>query len=325
MPGTLTRRALGGLAGLLATPAVLRAQSGWPNQPIKLVVPFAPGGTTDLVARLVSNALGQKLGQPIVIDNRPGAGATVGSELVARANGDGYTLLMSNIASHGVSPALYGNLRYDPIKDFQHIALVIQNPSVFVANKDSGITDLKSMFEAARKGAGGLDVGSSGIGSSNHLLIVQVGEMAKAPLNHIPFRGAGPAMTAVIQGTVPMMSDSLPSSAAHLKQGSVRGIAMASAERHPSFPDIPTFKEQGVDVVAASWFGLSAPASTPAAIVERINREVKAVLATDDMKTRFNELGGTAGNTTPAEYTRFIADELAHWAPVVKESGARAD
>ena len=210
----------------LFAPHVLRAQS-WPGQPIRLVVPFAPGGTTDLMARLVATPLAERLGVAITIETRLGAGATVGSLMVAQAPPDGHTLLMSNIASHGIGPTLYPNIRYDAVRDFSHVALITENPSVFVANPRAEISNLAD-FAARHLGrAGGLDMASSGAGSSNHMLIVLMGRALGREINHIPFRGAGPAMTAVIGGQVPLMSDSLPSAASHLRSGVVRGIAMS--------------------------------------------------------------------------------------------------
>lgn len=299
------------LGGVLALPAVARAQSAWPSQPLRLVVPFAPGGTTDLIARLVATPLQERLGQPIVVENRPGAGASIGSLAVSQAAPDGHTLLLSNIASHAVSPTLYGNLRYDPVRDFTHIALLTLNPSVFVAYPRAGIANLADMARLHRER--GLDMASSGSGSSNHLLIVRMGNLLGREFNHIPFRGAGPAMTAVIGGQVPLMSDSLPSAASHIRQGSVKAIAISSAERHPSFPDVPTFREQGHDVVASSWFGLSGPAHMPRPIVDRLAREVSAILNTDSTRSRFAEIGGSAGQFSPEEYAAFVASEIAFW------------
>lgn len=328
MPGTLPRRAmLAGGAAFAALPALARAQApgAWPSQPIRLLVPFAPGGTTDLVARLVAHGLQERLGQPLIIENRPGAGATLGSQQAAAAAPDGYTLVLSNIASHAIAPSLYHGLRYDPVRDFAHVALITRNPSVFVANLRFPGRTLGDVVRLAREGGRGIDIASSGSGSSNHLLIVQFAQVTGAPVNHVPYRGAGPAMTDVIAGVVPMMSDSLPSAAGHIRAGAVRAIAISSEERHPAFPEVPTFREQGVDLVSSSWFGLSAPAGTPAAIVARLNREVRALLSDPAMRARFAEIGGTVGDLSPEAFTDFVAAEVARWAPVVQASGARVD
>ncbi|MBR0660343.1 Bug family tripartite tricarboxylate transporter substrate binding protein [Neoroseomonas oryzicola] len=325
MSWALRRRIV--LAGTI--PALLTARAAtaqaWPAQPIRLVVPFAPGGTTDLVARLVAAGLQERLGVSVIVENRAGAGATVGSEIVARSAPDGYTLVMSNIASHGISPSVYrGRVRYDAVTDFSHIALVITNPTVWVANPRAGIRTLQDAAARA-KSPSGLDVATSGAGSSNHLMVVRMGQLIGKELNHIPFRGAGPAMQAVIAGQVPMMSDSLPSAASHIRQGSVIAVAMASAQRHPAFPDVPTFREQGFDLASDSWFGLSAPAGTPAPIVERIHRETMAFLAMPETRARFSELGGTPGDLTPEGYADFVRREVAAWAPLVQASGATPD
>ncbi len=328
MPGRLSSRRMLFVSGLAASVAAVpfaRAQPAWTPQSIKLIVPFAPGGTTDLAARLISGALGERLGTSIIIENRAGAGATVGSEMAARAAPDGTTLLMSNIASHGIGPSLYRNLRYDAVRDFTHIGLIITNPSVFVANPRAGIATLSDLARLHRATPRGIDMASSGAGSSNHLLIVQMGDLLGKEINHIPFRGAGPAMTAVIAGQVPLMSDSLPSAAAHLRQGSVLPVAMSSDARHPAFPAVPTFREQGFDLVSTTWFGLSGPAGLPSPVVERISRELRVVLASDDIRARFSELGGTPGAMTPAAYTQFVAEEVARWGPVVRASGATVD
>ncbi|MGG5812269.1 Bug family tripartite tricarboxylate transporter substrate binding protein [Falsiroseomonas sp. CW058] len=309
---------------MLAAPATLRAQS-WPNGPIRLVVPFAPGGSTDLTARLVADGLSQRLGVSVIVENRPGAGATTGSQLVADSAPDGQTLVMSNIASHAISPSLYRNLRYDPVRSFTHIAMVITNPSVWVVNRDSGIANLADLVRLARARRGGLDMASSGSGSSNHLLIVRFSEIAGIDHTHVPFRGAGPAMTAVIAGQLPMMSDSLPSAAGHIRQGSVRAIAMSSERRHPAFPEVPTFREQGFDLVSTSWFALSGPAGMPRPVVERLHRETLALTSTPEARQRFAEMGGDPAEMTPEGFTAFVASEVQRWAPVVRASGATVD
>ncbi len=324
MAWEVKRRGLMAAAVTAVLPGLARAQ-GWPNGPIRLVVPFAPGGSTDLSARLVAEGLSQRLGVSVVVENRAGAGATTGSQIVADAPPDGQTLVMSNIASHAISPSLYPNLRYDPVRSFTHIAMVITNPSAFVVNKESGLAGLDDLVRVARGRRGGLDMASSGSGSSNHLLIVRFCQSVGIPFTHIPFRGAGPAMSAVIAGQVPMMSDSLPSAAGHIRQGTVRAIAMSSAARHPSFPDVPTFREQGYDLVSTSWFALSGPAGMPAPIVERLHRETMAVISTPEARSRFAELGGTPGDMTPDAFTAFVAEEHARWAPVVRASGAAVD
>lgn len=300
-----------------------RAQA-WPTQPVRLVVPFAPGGTTDLVARLMAQHLQEGLGQPMVVENRPGAGASVGSAAVASAAADGTTLVMSNIASHAISPHVYRSVRYHPVTDFTHIALITTNPSVMVANPGFAARSIADYVAMAKARPGGLDYATSGAGSSNHLLAVRVSLASGATMNHIPYRGAGPAMTDVIAGVVPVMFDSLPSASAHIRAGSVRALGISSAQRSPAFPDVPTFREQGFDIVSLSWFGLSGPAGLPAPIVERLAAETRVVLARPDVRSRFDDFGGTPGAMSPAQFTAFVQAEYDVWGPVVRASGATA-
>ncbi|MCU0986824.1 MAG: tripartite tricarboxylate transporter substrate binding protein [Acetobacteraceae bacterium] len=314
------RSLLAASAAALAVPA--RAQGSWPNGPIRFVVPFAPGGTTDIMARLVGERLQVRLGVPVVAENRPGAGATVGSAAVAQAAPDGQTIVMSNIASHAISPNLYRNVRYDPVKDFAHIAMVTVNPSVMVANPRFEAQSLPAYVALAKARPGQVDYATSGAGSSNHMIGVRLSLAAGIEINHIPYRGAGPAMTDVIAGVVGVMFDSLPSAASHIRAGSVRALAVSGAERSPAFPDVPTFREAGIDIVSYSWFGVSAPAGTPAPIVERLNREIRAAIAEPAVAQRLDELGGSPRDWSPEEFTAFVAQEVATWAPVVRASGA---
>jgi tripartite-type tricarboxylate transporter receptor subunit TctC len=314
------RTLLAASGATLAMPA--RAQASWPNGPIRFVVPFAPGGTTDIMARLIGERLQVRLGVPVVAENRPGAGATVGSTAVAQAAPDGQTIVMSNIASHGISPSLYRNMRYDPVKDFAHIAMVTVNPSVMVANPRFEAQSLQAYIALAKARRGQVDYATSGAGSSNHMIGVRLALEAGIELNHIPYRGAGPAMTDVIAGVVGVMFDSLPSAASHIRAGSVNALAVSGAERSPAFPNVPTFREAGIDIVSYSWFGVSAPAGTPAPIVERLNREIRASLLEPAVASRLEELGGSPRDWSAAEFTAFVAKEVETWAPVVRASGA---
>jgi len=319
------RAVLAGGAALAVPPIRSRAHAAaaiWPSQPIRLVVPFAPGGTTDLVARVAAQGLQDRLGQPVIVENRPGAGAMLGGQLVAQSAPDGQTLLVSNIASHAISPALFSGHRYDPVADFTHLALVVSNPSVLVANPRFGAATLQEALRIARDDPRGLDVATSGAGSSNHLLMAVLAQLTGTRLNHVPYRGAGPAMTDTIAGVVPLMSDSLPSASAHLRGGSVRALAVSAAARHPGFPEVPTFREQGVDLVSASWFGLSGPAGLPAAVTERLVPALRAMLGDSAVQARLIGLGGTPGALFGTAYGDFVEAEAARWAPVVRASGA---
>ncbi len=311
-------------AAALALPA--QAQAPWPNKPIKLVVPYAPGGSTDVVGRVIAEYLGQRLGQNIVVENRPGKGATIGTAQVAKAAPDGYMLVVSNVASFAVSPVLYGDVGFDPEKDFVHITLASRNPSVLVVHPSFEAKTLKDYVAYARANPGKLAYATSGPGSSNHLLGVMLETVENLKLIHVPYRGAGPAMQDTIAGNVPSMFDSLPSAAPHIKAGKVRALAVSGEQRSAAFPDVPTMKEAGYpDLVSYSWFGLSAPAGTPQAVVDRLASEMQTVLKNPEVVKRWQEMGAEASTMTPAEYTAFIKAELAKWAPIVKASGAKPE
>ena len=319
----LTRRSLLAASAAIAMPA--RAQD-WPTKPIKLVVPYAPGGTTDVVGRVTAEYLGRQLGQNLVVENRPGKGATIGTSQVAKATPDGYTLVMSNVAAMAVSPALYGDLDYDPVHDFVHITLASLNPSVLVVNPAFPAQTLADYVAWARANPDKLAYATSGPGSSNHILGVMTAQATGTRLVHVPYRGAGPAMQDTIAGIVPSMFDSLPSAAPHIRAGKVRALAVSGEQRSASFPDVPTMKESGYpDLISYSWFGVSAPARTPAPIVERIAREMQVVLKLPDVVKRWEETGAESSTKTPAEYGAFVKAELEKWTPVVKASGAKPE
>jgi tripartite-type tricarboxylate transporter receptor subunit TctC len=314
------------IASATATALPAHAQAPWPSKPIKLVAPYAPGGSTDVVARVIAEYLGQRLGQNIVVENRPGKGATIGTSQVAKAPPDGYTLLTSNISSFAIAPPLYGDLDYDPVNDFTHITLASFNPSVLVVNPSFPAKTLAEYVAYAKANPDKLAFATSGPGSSNHILGTMLGLVSNTKLVHIPYRGAGPAMQDVIAGNVPSMLDSLPSAAPHIKAGKVRALAVSGAERNPSFPDLPTMKEQGYPtLVSNSWFGLSGPAKLPAPIVERLAAEMQVVLKNPDVVKRWQEIGAESSTMTPAEYTKFVKTELEKATAAVKASGAKPE
>jgi tripartite-type tricarboxylate transporter receptor subunit TctC len=309
----------------LALPAAAQPQP-WPSKPIKLVVPYAPGGTTDVVARMVAEYLGKQLGQNIIVDNKPGKGAMVGTAIVAKAPPDGYTLLMSVISGLSISPTLYGGGDFDPMADFIHISIASRNPSVLVVNPNFEAKTFKEYVAYAKANPGKLTYATSGAGSSNHLLGARLEQVISAGLVHVPYRGAGPAMIDTIAGNVPSMFDSLPSAAPHIKAGKVRALAVSSEERSPAFPDVPTMKESGYpDLISYSWFGISVPAKTPAAIVDRLAAEMQAVLKEPAVIKRWEEIGAESSTMPPAEVTKFIQSEIDKWVPVVKASGAKPE
>jgi tripartite-type tricarboxylate transporter receptor subunit TctC len=318
----LYRRSFLAASAAIALPA--HAQAPWPSKPIKLIVPYAAGGSTDVIGRVMAEYLGQRLGQNIVVENRPGKGASIGTSQVAKAPPDGYTLVVSNISSFAIAPPLYGDLDYDPVKDFTHITLASFNPSVLVVNPGFPAKTLADYVAYAKANPDKLAFATSGPGSSNHILGTMLGLVSSTKLVHVPYRGAGPAMQDVIAGNVPSMFDSLPSAAPHIKAGKVRAIAVSGEKRNPSFPDVPTMKESGYpDLVSYSWFGLSGPAKLPAPIVERLAAEMQLVLKNPDVIKHWQEMGAESSTMTPAEYTAFVKTELEKATAAVKASGAK--
>jgi len=310
----MRRRAI--LAAPILLPAVAQAQI-WPSRPIRLVVPFAPGGTTDVIARLTAEWFAPQLGQPIVIENRPGAGATIGAQLVARAEPDGHTLFMSSSTSHGVSPAVYPSLGYDPMSDFTHIALLSRTPAALLVGRNHPARDFSTFMAEARQ-RGELHLAIAAIGTASHLATVRFGLAAGLRVETVVYRGTGPAIIDVIAGTVPAIFDSLPSAVGHVAGGTLRALALAGEHRSALMETVPTLRESGLDVVSHSWFGLSGPARLPEAVVARLSDEVTAMFADATMRRRFEELGGVPPATTPDSYTAFIRDEIAAYAPLVR-------
>lgn len=321
----MTLASLASASLVAGKPAAATPVAGWPTRPVRLIVTFAPGGSTDLVARLLAQGLQERLGQPVIIENRAGAGGTTATAHVARAEADGYTFVFSSVSVMAVGPALYRNIQYDPIRDFAHVALVCTTHQAFVANPQFEGRNLDDLIRVSRATPGGLDMASSGAGSLNHLFIVHFATTTGAQLNHVAYRGAGPAMTAVVSGEVPLMSDSLPSAASYLRQGVVRPLGMPGAQRSRQFPEIPTFREQGIDIVGGSWFGLATPAGTPSAIVERMNTEVRAVLTVPRVRSRLAEFDATPGDMSVEAFTALVRRDHDHWGPIVRASGAAVD
>ena len=305
----------------------------WPAKPVRIVVPFAPGGTTDILARALAPELTRAFGQPFVVDNRAGAGGNVGAEAVARAQPDGLTLLMGTVGTHGINRALYARLPYDPIKDFAPVTLVAAVPNVMVMNADkaraAGIDSVADFVRVAKSQPGKLNMASSGNGTSIHL----AGELFKSRsgtfMVHFPYRGSGPALLDLVGGTMDVMFDNLPSSMQQIKAGKLKALAVTSAERSAALPDVPTVEQAGGPALkgyeASSWFGLLAPAGTPAEVVARLQQEVAKSLATPAVKEKLLAQGAIPGGNTPAEFAAHIEREHRKWAEVVKTSGAKVD
>ena len=325
------RRQLLAAATLLVLAPAVWAQGAWPNKPVKIVVPFAPGGTTDILARAIAPELSKAFGQPFIVENKAGAGGNVGAEQVAKSPNDGYTLFMGTVGTHGINRALYAKLGYEPQKDFAPITLVAGVPNVMVMNADKAkalnINSVPDFIKYAKANPGKLNMASSGNGTSIHLAGELFKSMTGTFMTHIPYRGSGPALLDMVAGNMDVMFDNLPSAMPHIKSGKLRAFAVTSGRRSDSLPDVPTVEEAGQlkGFEASSWFGLLAPAGTPADIVNRIQQETAKSLATPAMQERLRGLGAIPSGNTPEEFTRFIDAEHKKWAAVVKASGAKVD
>lgn len=327
----LNRRSLVALATVLALPAGALAQGAWPSKPVRIVVPFAPGGTTDILARTIAPELTKAFGQSFVVDNRAGAGGNIGAEVVAKSPGDGYTLLMGTVGTHGINKSLYSKLPYDPQKDFVPVTLVAGVPNVMVMGtkraQELGINNVADFIKVAKARPGRLNMASSGNGTSIHL----AGELFKSRtgifMTHIPYRGSGPALADLLAGGVDVMFDNLPSSMAHIQAGNLKALAVTSAVRSTALPDVPTVAEAGKlpGFEASSWFGLLAPAGTPADIVNRLQQETAKALNAPAVKERLLAQGAIPSGNTPAEFKALIDAEIRKWEAVVKASGAKVD
>lgn len=315
------------LAGLLCLGgASLPHAQDYPSQPVRFVVPFAPGGTTDVLARLVGEKLSASLGQQFVIDNKPGAGGNIGTAQVAKAEPDGYTILMGTVGTHAINASIYPKLPYDPIKDFAPVTLVATVPNVLVVNLEVPASSVAELTALAKEKPGELNFASSGNGTSIHLSGELFKAMTGVDIVHVPYKGSGPAVVDLLGGQVQMMFDNLPSSAPQIQAGKLRALAVTSKERSPTLPDVPTMAEAGVPgYEALSWFGVLAPAGTPDAIVARLQAEIAKALADPAMRERFAELGAVPVGDTPAEFADFIGAETAKWAEVVQSAGIKLE
>jgi tripartite-type tricarboxylate transporter receptor subunit TctC len=298
----------------------------WPARPVKIVVPFAPGGSADTLGRLVAQKLTEQLKENFVIENRGGAGGAVGSDLVAKAQPDGYTLVVSGIASHVIAPLLPQGTQYDPIKDFSHIALFGGPPAVLAVNPSLPAKSLKEFVALAKAKPGTLSYGSPGNGTQGQLVAELFKRLAGIDLQHVPYKGASGAVTDMIAGHIPAVSTTLSTAAGQIRAGRARGLAISASSRLPEYPDIPTFAESGYpDLVATVWFSLSAPAGLPPQIAERLNGEVRRALELADVKEKLRHEGITPNRLDAKEFTAFVADELRRWGPIVRASGAKND
>lgn len=313
------------LAGTLLPLAALAQSAAWPAKPIKLVVGYAAGGATDVVARLVGAKLGEVLGQPVLVDNRAGANSNLGAELVARAAPDGHTLYVFTIANT-INASLYGKLGYDPQKDFEPIGLIAKIPNILVVNNSLPIKTVADYIRFAKESKDGITFASAGSGSSIHLSGELFKMHAKLNMLHIPYKGSAPAVTDLLGGQVQSMFDNAPSALPQVQTGKLRAIAITSAQRSPRLPDLPTVAESGFpgfDV--QSWFSLAAPVGTPSTAIEQLNAGLNKVLAMPDVRQRLQDMATTPEPSTPEQMRQFVAAEIKRWREVVKQSGAKAE
>lgn len=325
---SIGRRAVLRLAGasLAGFASGLRAQSAWPTKAVTLVVPFPAGGGTDAFARPLSAQFARITGKQMVIDNRGGAGGTLGAGIAARAAPDGYTLFMGAV-HHAIAPSMYPKLDYDIEKDFIPLMLLASVPQVLVVNpRKLPMADFKSFLDHVRKNPGRLNYGSAGSGTSHHLAGELFKQQSNTFITHIPYRGAGPSLQGLIAGDVEMMFDGLGSSAGHIKGGRIKALMMSGAKRNAAFPDVPSAAELGLpDYNVTTWYGLWAPKGTPADVSRRIVEEVQKAGTSDENKAIWAAQGAEFGSLTPAQYSSFVSAEIKRWDAVVKISGAKLD
>ena len=310
------------IAALCAGQALAQA---YPSKPIRLVVPFPPGGPTDILGRAIGAKLGELLGQPVVIDNRGGAGGGIGADNIAKSAPDGYSLLLGTTGTHTINPNLYSKLPYDPIKDFAPISLVVKYLNILVVNPRVPVHSVAELIALAKQKPGEVTFGSAGNGSSNHLTAEMLASMTGVKMQHIPYKGSGPALNDVIAGQITFMFDQYSTVGPNIKAGKLRAIGIATRERHPLLPDVPTIAETIPGFEVSPWYAMFAPAGTPKPIIDRLNADLVKVMNSPEIHERMTTLGWDPVTCTPEQLAAQIKSELAVWADVVKKSGARID
>ena len=298
----------------------------FPDRAIKIIVPYPPGGTSDLLARAVAPRLGERLKQTVVIENRAGAGGVIGSQVVAKSPADGYTLLLGTIATHGILPVLQKPAPYDAVKDFAPVTLLANTPNVLVANPSAPVRNVAELLALARAKPGSVNFGSTSLGGSPHMSGELLKTMAQVDIVHVPYKGGGPMLIDLMGGQIPVGFDNLPSSINHIRAGKIRALAVTTAKRWPGAPEIPTMAEAGVPgYESTAWFGLLAPANTPKPIVELLQRHVAAILRQPEVEKMLLEQGAEPVGNTPDEFARLIAAELQKWTKVVAATGVKLE
>jgi tripartite-type tricarboxylate transporter receptor subunit TctC len=309
----------------LITPQHLQAQP-YPSKPVRLIVPYAPGGATDIISRASAIELSKTLGQSVVVDNRPGAGGNVGAEMAAKSAPDGYTMLMSASSLHGITPFLYSKLNYDPNKDLAPVIVFASFANVLVLNPGVKANSLKELIALVKAQPGKLACASSGSGSTIHMSCEMFKQMLGLDITHVPYRGSGPALTDLLGGQVHMMFDNIPSAISHIRSGKLRALATTGPVRSVTLPELPTMIEAGLPgYESTAWFGLAMPAGTPKEIIVRMNAEGQKAAKAPDFVKRMSDLGYEIVGGTPEQMAAMIQDEIKRWGPIVKASGAKVD
>ena len=321
----ISRRSL--MLGATALPMAVQAQAAWPVRPVRLVAAFAAGGGVDLLARIIGAQFERGFGQPFPVDNRTGAGGQIGTDLVAKAAGDGYTLLATSSAAHGVAPGLYPNQPYDAVRDFTHIGLIASGPIAFMVNAQSPYRTLADFIAAAKAKGSPMTFGSGGTGSVGHLAGELVYRRIGIEMTHVSYRGSAPAQADLVARNIDALSDNLSTHAALVRAGTLRLLAVASRTRNPGYPDVPTFEELGYpELVAAAWFGLCGPLGLPTPIVDRLNSALRVATQKPEVQQQIESLGlRPEGGMSPAQYAAFVAGEVARWREVVRIAGVRME
>jgi tripartite-type tricarboxylate transporter receptor subunit TctC len=314
------------LAVGLALAATASNADTWPSKPITLVVPTAPAGSTDIMARLVADPLQRALGQPIVVDNKPGASGNIGTEFVARAAPDGYTLLMQYSGYHVGNPALFPQIKWSPTKDFVPVAMVMRAPHVVAVSGKLPVNSMKELIEYGKKKEGGLFYASSGNGSIQHIAGELLSRQSKQPMTHVPYKGSGPAINDLIAGNVDMFITTPPSVIGHFAGGRIKPLAYTGSKRHPSMPNVPTAAEAGLPgYEVESWFAVFAPARTPPEVVNKLSAEIKKIVEGEAFRKKVDEQGAFATYMDPAALGKFVDQELATWSKVIKAADIKPD
>jgi tripartite-type tricarboxylate transporter receptor subunit TctC len=312
-----------GALAICAMPSAVIAQAAWPTKPVRIVVTFPPGGTSDIVARLLGQYMSEKLGQQFVIDNRPGAGGTLAADLVRKEAADGHTLILANNAPFTISPTQFKTVPYDTVKDFTHVSYIGASPPALFVQPSSGIKTMADFIAKAKAEPGKINYGSSGVGSIHHVLGEALKRRAGINVVHIPYRGTAPAIQDFKAGVLQTYYDLLAQNVPMLKAGEAVAIGVAAPARISQAPDVPTFREQGIDIVLENWLGISGPAGMPAPVVAAINKAVQDAMALSAVQERLQTWGIERKTMTSAEYSAFVADQIQVWRPLIIEAGAQ--